>query len=70
MDVNLAAKEALAVTTGFAENGGLSSDMFFTDLVRIDGSSSSTNATLSRACAEFGDKNTFKEAAAYCVPCE
>lgn len=67
MAVKLAAKAALAVNTGIAEDSGSRNGTFAVDRdKKVDGSSSAI-ATLSSVVAETRDKNAAKEAVAHCV---
>lgn len=61
MVVKGAAKAALAVSTGIAENGSSSNDMFAVDLNKNIPGHSSAKATLSRNFAEIGEENASKD---------
>lgn len=68
MFVKRATKIAFAVSTGNAQNGGLSNKMFVADLgEEIDGSFSA-NDSLSRDFAKTTDENAFKKGAVHCIP--
>lgn len=60
------AKVASAVSTGIAEIGIPSSDIFVGDLDRTFDGHSSAKATLSRGFARDRDKNVFKQDVAHC----
>lgn len=63
-----AARPALYVNTGIAENGGHSSDMFFVELAeKVDGIFTA-KTTLSRVSAGSENEDGFEEAAAHCAP--
>lgn len=65
-----AAKAALAIDNGIAENSGSSSAKFVAETDEKGDSNSRVRATLSKGFAEIGEENAFEEAVAHCVQVE
>lgn len=68
MIVKFVAKNVLDASSGIAENGGPSNDVFDFEPDEDADGNSSAKATLSMGLAESGDENASNDTAAHCVP--
>lgn len=67
MDVKLAAKAALTVTIGVAENDGVSCDVLAADPNEKADGNSGAEATLNKGFSKTRNENAFKKVAAHCA---